>query len=209
MPTPEPRDARALTGGRAARPRGASQPAVPTLPCSCLSLRDGDPLRSELPPGLVAAGQDSHPQTARQRNRHRRAAGGSDGLAVSACLRSSLLVPRGFLHTWVGTHLHCSLHRWWQKTSNEPCSVGERLTTALLFLHGTCTLTHLVILPSGHEREAIFSPNRNFLWRGDRRVRTASCAGKWGGTGEGALRLQGGAQGTLGPKTGKHIRKRK
>lgn len=89
-----------------------------------------------------------------------------------------LLVIRDLLHTCVGAHLHHHLHQRRQKRSNEPCSVGERLSTVLHFLYGMCT-SALAILPSGHEREAIFSPNRNFLWCGDHRVKTASCAGKW------------------------------
>lgn len=67
-----------------------------------------------------------------------------------------LLVIRDLLHTCVGAHLHHCLHQRRQKRSNEPCSVGERLSRVLLFLYGMCTSTHLAILPSGHEREAIF-----------------------------------------------------
>lgn len=36
---------------------------------------------------------------------------------------------------------------------------------ALPFLRGVCTSTHVVILPSGHEREINFSPNSKFLWQ--------------------------------------------
>lgn len=48
-------------------------------------------------------------------------------------LAELLLVMRDLLHTCVGAHLHHCLHQRQQKRSNEPCSVGERLSIALLF----------------------------------------------------------------------------
>lgn len=56
----------------------------------CLSLREGDLRRSEFCPDLVTARQKLYNQIVRQMNGHCRAAGvagGSDGLAVSLCLR--------------------------------------------------------------------------------------------------------------------------